>query len=164
MIPPLKFDIASFLVGLIVGILLVVLDKAGKLTSKPLLLGLLCVCGVLTLPLALGNSWVLSPTSLGWKLWRGGLLFCITLLGWSAILLWIALEAPSEMRNPEAAASPLCANPVHFQLGPPRPISDGVMSYYVTELIIDNPSGILPITDFNIHYRGDVGQISRSAK
>jgi len=53
----LNFDRVLAITGIVAAIVLVVLDKAGKLKG-PFLLALLGVAALMTLPLALGNSWV----------------------------------------------------------------------------------------------------------
>jgi hypothetical protein len=53
----LTFDRVLAILGIVLAIILVVLDKAGKLKG-PALLVLLGIAAMMTLPLAFGNSWV----------------------------------------------------------------------------------------------------------
>jgi hypothetical protein len=77
--------------GIILGILLVVLDKAGKLKGG-WLYGLLIVAGIMTLFIAIGNDWVTAAPE-KWRLWRAALMLCAVGLVYSGAAIWIA---PSE--------------------------------------------------------------------
>ncbi|MFZ0212195.1 MAG: hypothetical protein WBE20_08960 [Candidatus Acidiferrales bacterium] len=82
--------------GIILAMLLVVLDKAGKLKGG-WLYGLLFLAGVMTLFVAVGNEWVTdAPTK--WRLWRGLSMCCVIGLAYSGLALWIA---PSKGGTPE---------------------------------------------------------------
>ncbi len=63
--PSLSFDALGIL-GIVLTIVFLVLDKAGKLKGG-LLIGLLCLAGAMTLFLAIGNPWVLDAPA-KWKL------------------------------------------------------------------------------------------------
>ena len=65
--------------GIILALVVVVLDKAGKLKGG-WLIGLLIVAGVMTLFLAVGNAWVLDAP-LRWRVWRGVLMFSLAARG-----------------------------------------------------------------------------------
>jgi hypothetical protein len=82
-----SFD-AVGIVGIILAIVLLVLDKAGKLKGS-WLVGLLCLAGVMTLCLALGNSFVLDAP-LKWRIWRGLVMFCIVAFTYSGLAIWIS--------------------------------------------------------------------------
>src|SRR5271169_3341658 len=74
--------------GIALAILLVVLDKAGKLKGG-WLYGLLFLAGIMTLFIAVDNEWVTdAPTK--WRLWRGLLLFCLVGFAYSGLAIWIA--------------------------------------------------------------------------
>jgi hypothetical protein len=98
MFSPLSFDKAAFLIGTILAILLVVLDKAGKLTNKPALMFMLLVCAVLTLPLALHNGLVQSG-SRAWKWWKACVSVAVVLCAYGALMIWIA-DAKGESKEP----------------------------------------------------------------
>jgi len=83
--------------GMVFTIILVVLDKAGKLRGG-WLFALLCVAGVMTAFVALGNTWVTEAPE-RWKLWRGALMLSIVVLGYSALIIWIS-EASREEQGP----------------------------------------------------------------
>lgn len=87
--------------GIAFTILLVVLDKAGKLKG-PLLLILLAIAALMLLPLAWGNSWVSEATGIG-KLSRA--LFTFFLLGliYSGIAIWISTGEESTAHGPTAS-------------------------------------------------------------
>jgi hypothetical protein len=92
--PSLSFDVIG-IVGIILTIVFIVLDKAGKLKGG-LLIGLLCFAGVMTLFLAIGNSFVLDAP-VKWKLWRGLLMFSLVAFIYSGMAIWISSEgAPPE--------------------------------------------------------------------
>jgi hypothetical protein len=87
----------------VLAIVLVVLDKAGKLKGG-WLYGLLAVAGLMTLFIAIGNSWVTDAPE-RWKIWRGGLLFCVVILAYSGLAIWIS-EGHGEQKEEETKASP----------------------------------------------------------
>src|ERR1700677_5026428 len=74
--------------GIILAFVLLALDKAGKLKGG-WLLGLLALAAVMTLFVAIGNSWVLDAP-MKWKIWRGVLLVGIVLLTYSGMAIWIS--------------------------------------------------------------------------
>jgi hypothetical protein len=74
--------------GIILAVILLALDKAGKLKGG-WLLGLLAIAAAMTLFLAIGNSWVLDAPA-KWKIWRGTLLVGVVLLTYSGLAIWIS--------------------------------------------------------------------------
>jgi hypothetical protein len=77
--------------GLVAMFVLVALDKAGKLKG-PLPLILLGIAAVMTLPLALGNSWVIEAPSKTHQLFRGLMMFFVAGFVYSMFALWILPE------------------------------------------------------------------------
>jgi hypothetical protein len=75
--------------GIVFTIIFVVLDKAGKLKG-PALFFSLAVAAAMTLPLALGNSWVYNAPSGLAKSSRAMLMVCIIGIFYSIILVWIS--------------------------------------------------------------------------
>lgn len=98
----LSFEKVSFLAGATLTIVLLVLDKANKLASKPVLVGLLVLAAVLTLPLALGNEWA---QGLPKKVWKPGLLVVVVILVYSALALWVLGDGPSTNVAPSSSTS-----------------------------------------------------------
>jgi hypothetical protein len=84
----ISFSDGIGLFGIILAIVLLVLDKAGKLRGG-WLLGLLLMAGLMTMFLAIGNSWVLEGPP-QWKLWRAALMFCVVGFLYSAGAIWIS--------------------------------------------------------------------------
>jgi len=82
------------LAGLILAILIIVLDKAGKLKPGPMLFFLLAAAFAMTLPLALGNSWVADATPTMAKVARGLFLTTTSMAIFSAIGVWIVPAVP----------------------------------------------------------------------
>ena len=99
----IDFGIGIGIAGIVLGIIIVVLDKAGKLKG-PWLLILLAVAGVMTLFIAVGNVWVLeSPEK--WKLWRGGLMIALVAFSYTGIGIWISSDSePKEVTEKVAGA------------------------------------------------------------
>jgi hypothetical protein len=86
----ISFSDGLALAGTIVAILLLVLDKAGKLKPGPMLFLLLAIAFLMTLPLAIGNAWV-ADEALGTitKFTRGLFFVCLSATGFSLIAVWI---------------------------------------------------------------------------
>jgi len=80
--------------GIVLAVVLLVLDKAGKLKGG-LLFGLLCLAGAMTLFLALGNGFVADAPE-KWRFWRGSLLVCLVGFTYSGLAIWISPSAPIE--------------------------------------------------------------------
>jgi hypothetical protein len=70
-------------------IVLVVLDKAGKLKG-PVLLALLGAAALMTLPLAFGNSWVKNTPWGMLKFSKGVLMLSIVTFCYSVVAIWIS--------------------------------------------------------------------------
>src|ERR1700684_2690799 len=83
--------------GIILAVVCLVLDKAGKLKGG-WLVGLLLLACVMTLFLGIGNSWVLDAPA-KWKLWRGVLMLCLVTLTYSGLAIWIKPAKESQMEN-----------------------------------------------------------------
>lgn len=89
--------------GLAATIVLVVLDKAGKLKG-PLLLFLLALAILTVVPIAIGNPWVHSPTSSAARFSRR--VICLSILGvlYGLLAMWVSeskgeLETEAESTN-----------------------------------------------------------------
>lgn len=89
-----SFSDALAIVGVVLAIILVVLDKAGKLKG-PMLFVLLGVAAAIMLPLALGNSWVVDATPGMLKFSRGMLMVSLVVLFYSLFAIWISSSRPS---------------------------------------------------------------------
>ena len=100
----MPFSAGLTIAGIVLGIVLVVLDKASKLKGS-VLLALLGVAAVMTLPLALGNSWVSDAPSGTLKWSRGMLLISVVGVIYSAVAVWISTGAPTK-NLPEESYSP----------------------------------------------------------
>lgn len=90
----ITLDRSLAIVGVVAAIVLVVLDKAGKLKG-PALLGLLGVAALMTLPLALGNSWIKDTTWGTLKFSKIALMVSLVALCYSAFALWVSQPTPS---------------------------------------------------------------------
>ena len=105
--------------GLVLTIMLVVLDKAGKLKGSALL-WMLLIAAMMTGPLVLGNP-IVEGVSEAWKWWVRGVMMAIVGLSYWAISIWISplpkLE-PSVTENVTRAES---AGRVKSQLPPLTP-------------------------------------------
>jgi hypothetical protein len=91
--------------GIILAVVCLVLDKAGKLKGG-WLIGLLVLAGAMTLFLAIGNSWVLDASP-KWKLWRAILMVSIVAFAYSGLAIWISSDkAPTITTSTEEAKKP----------------------------------------------------------
>lgn len=77
------------LAGFISGVILVVLDAAGKLKG-PILLILLALAALMTVPFAITNTWVSDAPSGVLKFTRGLLLFFVIGLAYSGLAIWVS--------------------------------------------------------------------------
>lgn len=77
-----------FITGVVLTLVLIVLDKAGKLKGSMLLI-LLAVAGILTLPLMLNIGWVSQAHGLS-KFSRGLLMFFVVGVAYSLIAVWVS--------------------------------------------------------------------------
>src|SRR6266404_837985 len=91
-------DVLAFC-GVILTIILVVLDKAGKLKGRMLLI-LLAIAALLTLPLVLGLSWVADAQPGLLRFSRGMFMFFLVGLTYSAIAVWVS-AAPGPVKQEE---------------------------------------------------------------
>lgn len=92
----LSLDRVIGILGIVLAIVLIVLDKAEKLKG-PILFWLLGLAAVMTLPLALGNSW-LSDTPWGiLKFSKGMFLVSVVMMAYSILAIWIS---PAAITNP----------------------------------------------------------------
>jgi len=107
--PKLGFSDASFFIGTALTIVLLVLDKAGKLRG-PLLLALLVLAPVMMLPVVIGNAWVQDAATTQLKISRGLLMVFLVGLVYSLLAVWISTgEVPPEQY--ETAGAPQKAAP-----------------------------------------------------
>lgn len=84
----LSRDIVLAIAATILTLLLVVLDKAGKLKG-PVLLWLLLLAALMTVPLALGNPLAASAPA-AWRWWVRGAMMAVVLFSYWAIAIWIS--------------------------------------------------------------------------
>src|SRR5882724_3552096 len=89
--PKLSFSDILALLGIAAGIVLIVLDKAGKLTGWRLLL-FLSIAAALTLPAVLSWSWVSDAQGLA-KFSRVLLLVCVVGAVYSLLAVWVSPDA-----------------------------------------------------------------------
>jgi hypothetical protein len=92
----ISFSDSLAVIGIAATIILVALDKAGKLKG-PVPIMSLGIAGLMTLPLAVGNSWVSDATPKMLSFARGMLLICTVGSIYSCLLMWIS--------TPETAAT-----------------------------------------------------------
>jgi hypothetical protein len=85
----LDFPDICFFAGTALTIVLVVLDKAGKLKG-PILLVLLAVSAAMMLPIAIGNGWVLNAGTGMLKFSRVLLIISTVCAGYSVLAIWIS--------------------------------------------------------------------------
>jgi hypothetical protein len=95
----LTFDRVLAILGIVLAIVLVVLDKAGKLKG-PFLLVLLGAAALMMLPLALGNSWVRDTPWGMLKFSKGMLMFSVVAICYSTLAVWISAPSVDEMPRP----------------------------------------------------------------
>ena len=93
------------IVGIALTIVLVVLDKAGKLKG-PALFGLLVLAAALTLPVALSNSWVGGAVTVAARLSRRILMISAVVLAYSAVSVWISAGESEEVTAKPASNAP----------------------------------------------------------
>ena len=149
--PKISFGLFLAIVGLIMTIVLVVLDKAGKLKG-PVLLWLLFIAALMTLPLAISNPAVGNVPN-AWKWWVRGLLLAVVMLGYWAIFIWVSGN-PIEQHGDKS----LQANPTPsflFVIGVPLGDNDSA-----TWMMLVKHYGPTPAHNCNIDfYDGDRGNI-----
>jgi len=115
--PGISFSDGLAVAAIVLTIVLVVLDKAGKLRG-PTLFCLLALAAVMTIPLVLGNSWVSASPNGTAKMFRVMLLMCMVGVGYAALSAWIATGSEfgqdhsadrsgrSKEENPQGAEHP----------------------------------------------------------
>lgn len=96
--------------GTVLGILLIVLDKAGKLKAGSVLFILLAVAFVMTIPLALGNSWVVGAGSSMARVARSLFAVCVCGAIFALMAVWIAI--PEEVESVKEEASKKANTPI----------------------------------------------------
>lgn len=85
--------------GIIATLIVIVLDKAGKLRDPMMLITLLAIAAIFTLPLALGNGWVCNTTSPIIKFAKGMLMVCAVGIIYSLLVIY-AFTTRKEDRLP----------------------------------------------------------------
>ena len=103
----ISFSDGLAVAGLVLAILLVVLDKAGKLKPGPILFLLLAVAFIMTLPLAWGNPWVVNANSVA-RVARGLFMSCICGVIFSGLSVWIT---PFQTGAAEISGAPVHETP-----------------------------------------------------
>lgn len=99
-----KIGFSEFLgiVGVVIGILLVVLDKTGKMKNPIILIILLGIAATSTLPLAMSNSWVRNAPSPMLKIIRGSLAIFLVGAVFSGLAAWVfSPNAEDEAGRPD---------------------------------------------------------------
>src|SRR5947209_5353054 len=95
----ITFDRFLAVAGIVVGIIVVVLDKAEKLKG-PTLLVLLGVAALMTLPFALGNSWVKDPGTGGMlRFSKSVLMLSLVAVCYSIFACWISSSPKQEIKE-----------------------------------------------------------------
>jgi len=96
--PKISFSDGLAIAGIVLGIVLIVLDKSSKLRG-PTLLVMLALAAAMTLPLALGNSWVGDAPSGMLRFTRGMFMIFAVGLIYSVIAIWISPDSTAEKRE-----------------------------------------------------------------
>jgi hypothetical protein len=78
----------EFSLSAVLALVLIILDKTGKLTV-PVLLVLLILAAALAIHPAIANRWVTNAPSAGRRYWRASAAVILVLLGFGALGLWI---------------------------------------------------------------------------
>jgi hypothetical protein len=86
--PKVSYEIGLAILGFILTLLLVVLDKAGKLKG-PILLWLLAFAALMTVPLVLGNP-AIENVHTEWRWWIRGFALALVVFVYWAIAIWIS--------------------------------------------------------------------------
>ena len=102
-VPKMSFEIGLAIGGFILTILLVVLDKAGKLKG-PVLIWLLVFAALMTVPLVLGNPLIENGPSI-WKWWFRGISLVLVVFVYWAIAIWISPPPPQEVSQTSVKSS-----------------------------------------------------------
>jgi len=102
--------------GIVFGLVIVALDKAGRLRG-PVVPTLLIVAALLTLSLALGNAWVTNAPSGFVRFTRGALTTSFVGVLFSALAIWVApISAAADGKPPEGFRDKV-PETVYFSLG-----------------------------------------------
>jgi hypothetical protein len=99
----ISFSDGLGLVGIIATVVLVAADKAGKLKG-PLPVVLLAIAALMTLPLALGNSWVAETTPGMLRFSKGMLMIFSVGVVYSLLLIWISPTTSPDQVGSETEA------------------------------------------------------------
>jgi hypothetical protein len=116
----ITLDRALAIAGIVAAIVLVVLDKAGKLRG-PALLVLLGVAALMTLPLGLGNSWIKDTPWGMLKFSKMTLIVSIVAVCYSACAVWIS--QPTHTEEEQVVKQP--QEPESLPPVPPKLIAEG---------------------------------------
>lgn len=137
------------ILGIVLAIVLLVLDKAGKLKGG-WLFGLLCLAAGMTLFIALGNTWVMDSPS-QWKLWRNMFMVALVCLVYSGLAIWIAEPIPS--RSAETTKNP-SISPTNVDIAPAGFISFvGIITGGKAPMIQENQTDT-PLDDVRLTING----------
>jgi hypothetical protein len=107
----LNLDRILAIIGIVLAIILVVLDKAGKLKG-PVLFALLVVAALMTLPLALGNSWIRDTPWGALKFSKIALMISLVGACYSACAIWISQPNKAEEKRPVQPSGPESKSPM----------------------------------------------------
>ena len=99
----ISFSDGLALAGIALSIVLLVLDKAGKLKPGPILFLLLILAFLMTIPLALGNSWVSAAHSGLARIPRTLLALCLFGALFSSLAVYVSGAQNEEGRTAESA-------------------------------------------------------------
>src|ERR1700730_9909946 len=93
-----SFSDGLAIAGIVSAIVLIVLDKAGKLKG-PALLVLLAGAAVMTLPLVLSASWIADSPPGMVRFSRRLLMVCIVGTAYSLVAVWVSEDRPSALKG-----------------------------------------------------------------
>jgi hypothetical protein len=168
----ISFSDAIGIAGIVFAIVLLVLDKAGKLKGG-WLLGLLLIAGAMTLFVAIGNSWVLDAPA-KWRVWRGLCMCSLVAFAYSGVAIWISVTPQNEAPSTETLETPSPKVDAYIQPGssnpyPPQAILGGIVwdDKYV-DVRLDIGVGAVAIQNLDFEVALDtsiagIGQISQLA-
>lgn len=100
----ITFDRVVALLGIALAIVLVVLDKAGKLKG-PILFWLLVLAALMCIPLAIGNSWVKDTPWGILRVSKGLLMVSIVAMAYSILAIWVSSPSEDEANKPPPSPS-----------------------------------------------------------
>jgi len=126
--PRITFEVGLAIGSIILTVVLLVLDKAGKLKGAALY-GLLALALLMTIPLAVGNPLVANAAQ-QWKLWLRTLAVAIVFLTFWAIAIWISpSQTPPQALRKQADTDNIDANKSAGIIEP-----DGVVLFAVNDI------------------------------